>query len=111
MPNDEKVSKALFYATVRDATDVLEVIPVVGDLLSDPIEDMALREIQGTLSQEELRKYLEASTILPEVPAMAITLRVFPPSPSTVENSLRQKGWKLPPSPLATLKKKGWAIP
>jgi len=109
--NDEKVSKALFFATVRDATDVLEFVPVVGDLLSDPIEDMALREIQRTLTQEELRKYLETSKILPEVPAMAMTLRVPPPSPSAVEDALRKKGWTLPPSPLEILKKKGWAIP
>lgn len=103
--------KALFYAVVRDATDLLEFIPVIGDLLSDPIEDMAIREIQRTLTPEELAKYLKTSQIIPEVPSMAITLKIPPPSPLAAEDALKKKGWALPPSPLATLKKKGWAIP
>jgi len=109
--DNEKLWKALFFSAVRDATDILEFIPVVGDLLADPIEDTALREIQRTLTPQQLGEYLQTSTILPEVPAMMKTLKVPPPSPSAVEKALREKGWALPPSPLETLKRKGWAIP
>lgn len=100
----------LYYAAIRDATDILGFIPVVGDLLSDPIEDMALREIHKTLSPEEMKEYLELSKIFPEVPAMLRTLNVPPPAPSNVEKTLRDKGWALPPSPIEALRSKGWPV-
>jgi len=103
--------RALYYAAMRDSTDFLEMIPGIGDLIADPIEDMAIREIQRTLSPEELEEYLETSKILPEILSMAKTVKIPPPSPLAVEKALREKGWAIPPSPLEVLRKKGWAIP
>lgn len=109
--DNQKVWKALYYSAMRDATDVLQFIPVIGDLLADPIEDMAIREIQKTLSPQELSRYFETSKILPEVASMLITMKVPPPSPLAVEKALREKGWALPPSPIEALRKRGWALP
>ena len=112
MSSKEKLSKALWFAAVRDATDIIEIIPVVGDTLGDIIEDISMKQIRETLSPEELKEYIETSQIIPEVPSMLKTLKVPPPSPIKIEKEMETKGWfPLPPSPLRVLKEKGWPIP
>lgn len=116
MAQNEKVSKALYYASLRDATEVIAEVPIIGDIIAHAVDDIALNQIRATLSPEELKKYLATSATsselpLNEIPSMMRTLNVPPPSLTSVEKGLRQKGWALPPSPLEPLKKKGWKIP
>lgn len=107
----ENTWKAMYYAALVDLSGLVGFIPVVGDLLADVAEDVVAVEIKKTLSPEEYDRFIKDTRFLPDVPAMAKTLEFRPPSPIDYEEALRNKGFPLPPSPLAVLKTKGWAIP
>lgn len=107
----EKTWKALYYAGLVDLSGIVGFIPVVGDVLADVAEDIAAVEIKKTLTPEQYDRFLKETRFMPDVPAMAKTLKLQPPSPLSPEDALREKGWAIPPSPLKMLRERGWPIP
>jgi hypothetical protein len=71
---DERGRRAIGHGLGQDLAQVIGIVPWVGDLLHDMLEDMHQAEINKILTAEELKKFNEYNKVLPSSVAMA---RIF----------------------------------
>lgn len=91
MARAPKEIRGLWYAFLADLNNlVTDKIPLLGDFISDVIDDTLTVAIRDTLTPGEFSRFLDKTKLMPEVPAMLITFP--PPSPSEViDGVLKQK--------------------
>lgn len=70
---DERKRKALNYSLGIDVSGVVGIVPVVGDIVSDIIEDTYYEQIREMLSDAEVIDYVRFDKLGPSVVAMART--------------------------------------
>ena len=71
---DERRGGALMHAVAVDLSFFLGLIPVIGDVVADIVEDLHGAEIRRTLTPEEYNRYLREDKVAPSGLAM---LRTF----------------------------------
>ncbi|MBA7561656.1 hypothetical protein ES708_03295 [subsurface metagenome] len=70
---DERRRKALGHAAGVTAAQVVGLIPFVGDVVADVVEDLHGKEIKSILSSEEYDEYLKHDKVAPSIVAMVRT--------------------------------------
>jgi len=71
---DERRSKALGHAVGEDLSMIIALVPLVGDIVADVLEDLHASEIKKVLSPSEFDTYMENNKVAPSAIAM---LRTF----------------------------------
>lgn len=71
---DERGKKAIGHGIGEDAASVLGIIPWVGSLAEDALEDTHHAEIKKILTNEEYSKFANYNKSLPTAPALIRTL-------------------------------------
>jgi len=71
---DARTAKAIGHGLGEDAAQIVGLIPWVGDILEDILEDMHHVEIKNILTAEEYRKFAEYDKSFPTTVALARTL-------------------------------------
>jgi hypothetical protein len=71
---DDRRSKALGHALGEDLSTIIALVPLVGDIVADVLEDLHASEIKKTLTPSEFDAYMENNKAAPSTVAM---LRTF----------------------------------
>lgn len=71
---DEKSRSAMKHAIAIDVSMVPGMLPVVGDIVADVVEDLHGAELRKVLSSKEYDEFLKQDKIAPATIAMARTL-------------------------------------
>jgi hypothetical protein len=71
---DDKSRRAMMHAIGIDISNILGWIPVIGDIVSDVVEDMHGAELINILSSDEYKEFLKQDKVAPSTIAMARTL-------------------------------------
>lgn len=70
---DDRRSKALAHALGEDLSTIIALVPLVGDIIADVLEDLHASEIKKVLSPSELDIYMENNKVAPSVVALTRT--------------------------------------
>ena len=73
-PFDEKSRNAMKHAIAIDASMVPGLIPFVGDVVADVVEDLHAAELRKILTSGEYDEFLKQDKVAPAIIAMARTL-------------------------------------
>jgi len=73
-PFDEKSRSAMLHAIAIDGSMVPGLIPVVGDIVADVVEDLHAAELRKILSPSEYDEFLKQDKVAPAIIAMMRTL-------------------------------------
>ena len=71
---DERGMKAIGHSLGEDVAQIIGIIPWVGGILEDILEDMHHAEIAKILTPDEYKKFTEYNKIFPSAVAMIRTL-------------------------------------
>jgi len=71
---DERGRKAIGHGVGEDAAAIIGLIPWVGEIVEDALQDMHHVEIKNILTAEEYRKFANYNKSLPSALALARTL-------------------------------------
>jgi len=71
---DEKSRNAMKHAVAIDGSMVPGLIPVVGDLIADVVEDLHFAELRNALTPEQYNEFIKQDKIAPAIIAMARAL-------------------------------------
>lgn len=71
---DDHARKAIGHALGEDAAQIVGLIPWVGDIAEDILEDLHHAEIKNILTTEEYRKFSEYNKTFPSAVAMVRAL-------------------------------------
>ena len=71
---DARAAKAIGHGLGEDAAQLIGLIPWIGDIVEDILEDMHHAEIKQILSPDEYRKFAEYNKSFPSAVALARTL-------------------------------------
>lgn len=71
---DEKTRNAMKHAIAIDASMVPGIIPWIGDLVADVVEDLHAAELRKILTHEQYDEFLKQDKIAPAIVAMMRTL-------------------------------------
>lgn len=71
---DDRARKAIGHGLGEDAAQIIGLVPWVGDILEDILEDMHHAEIKKILTPEEYNRFLEYDKSFPTTVALARTL-------------------------------------
>ena len=69
-PFDEKSRNAMKHAIAIDASMVPGLIPVVGDVVADVVEDLHFAELRKILSPDEFDEFIKQDKVAPATIAM-----------------------------------------
>ena len=69
-PFDEKSRSAMLHAIAIDGVMVPGMIPVVGDIVADVVEDLHAAELRKILTLEQYDEFLKQDKIAPAIIAM-----------------------------------------
>jgi len=69
-PLDEKSRGAMLHAIAIDASMVPAMIPFVGDIVSDVIEDLHFAELRKSLTTTEYDEFIRQDKVTPAIIAM-----------------------------------------
>jgi len=73
-PFDEKSRSAMLHAIAIDGSMVPGLIPFVGDVVADVVEDLHTAELRKILSPGEYDEFLKQDKVAPAIIAMMRTL-------------------------------------
>jgi len=71
---DERGRKAIGHGLGEDAAQIVGLIPWIGDIVEDILEDLHHAEIKKILTADEYRKFAEYNKSFPTAIALARTL-------------------------------------
>lgn len=71
---DEKSRSAMMHAIAIDGSMVPGLIPFVGDIVADIVEDLHAAELRNILTPSEYDEFLKQDKVAPAIIAMARTL-------------------------------------
>ena len=71
---DEKSRSAMLHAIAIDGSMVPGMIPWVGDVVADVVEDLHFAELRKSLTPKQYDEFIQQDKIAPAVIAMARTL-------------------------------------
>jgi len=71
---DDRARKAIGHGLGEDAAQIIGLVPWVGDILEDILEDMHHAEIKKILTPEEYDRFAEYNKSFPTTVALARTL-------------------------------------
>jgi len=71
---DERRMKAVMHTVGKDLSGVFNVIPLVGDIIADILEDLHAAEVRKILTPEEYKYYVRYDKVAPSLIAI---LRTF----------------------------------
>ncbi|MBA7594910.1 hypothetical protein ES703_01866 [subsurface metagenome] len=69
-PFDEKSRSAMLHAIAIDGSMVPGLIPVVGDVVADVVEDLHFAELRNILTMEQYDEFIKQDKIAPATLAM-----------------------------------------
>ena len=69
-PFDEKSRSAMMHAIAIDASMVPGMIPIVGDIVADVVEDLHAAELRKILTLEQYDEFLKQDKVAPATIAM-----------------------------------------
>ena len=73
-PFDEKSRSAMLHAVAIDGSMVPGLIPFVGDVVADVVEDLHAAELRKILSSSEYDRFIKEDKVAPATIAMVRTL-------------------------------------
>ena len=71
---DERSAKAIGHGLGEDAAQIIGLIPWIGDIVEDVLEDLHHAEIKKILTADEYRKFSEYNKAFPSAVALVRTL-------------------------------------
>ena len=71
---DERRTKAMLHAVASDLGTIIGWVPVVGDIVSDVVEDLHSVELRRILTPTEMNEYMRQDKVAPSTIAL---LRTF----------------------------------
>jgi len=71
---DERRAKALRHVVASDLAAIFGIIPIVGDIIADVVEDLHGAELSRILTPEEQEEYRKQDKVAPSIIAL---LRTF----------------------------------
>jgi len=70
---DKRQGQAMAYAVAIDISSIVGIIPIVGDIVSDIVEDTYGKELNELLTPAELKKFNAEDRVAPATIALART--------------------------------------
>jgi len=70
---DERRGKAMAHAVAIDLASIVAIVPVIGDIISDIVEDTHFSELRKILTKPELEEYLKQDRVAPSTVAIIRT--------------------------------------
>jgi len=70
---DERRGKAMAQAIAIDLSSIVAIVPVIGDIISDVVEDTHFSELRKILTKPELEEYLKQDRVAPSTVAIMRT--------------------------------------
>jgi len=71
---DERRTKAMMHALASDIGTIIGWVPVIGDIISDVVEDLHSSELRKILTPAEMNEYVRQDKVAPSTVAL---LRTF----------------------------------
>ena len=71
---DERSAKAIGHGLGEDAAQIIGLIPWIGDIVEDVLEDLHHAEIKKILTADEYQKFAEYNKSFPSAVALVRTL-------------------------------------
>ena len=70
---DERKTKAMMHALASDLGTIIGWVPVIGDIVSDVVEDLHSAELRRILTPAEMSEYVRHDKVAPSTVALIRT--------------------------------------